>query len=275
MFKTLTISWERVDEFLKLSTDKVIDIAPYVFHIHMSDANLWSEWHRNNELSQLVSLCRNSKSLHLISSSSSSWLKYVSSENKSTTSKLSLCSKRSTTFHNFNTGDLVGFSDLMTLELENFLITSINDIKLNKLVLKDCSWNYPLEIKDISQNLTDLSIIINPDYFYLSNFERVRSIAQSPPVTIISIKLHFLGGPTRYVPWVPLTNSKTCTSLKNIDLKGFDFLPVSFFTNLPHSAKNVFFHHNNVDSDYTHRIKSKYDRVEIIQTSSQLLHFKL
>lgn len=244
--------------------------------IYLSDANLWSEWHKNDELGRLLSMCHNTKSVNLFSSSSSSWLKYVSIEKKSTIPKVTLCSKKSSNFHSFNTTDLVGFSRLSSLELQGFSIASITNIpSLSKLTLRDCSWDYPLEIEHISQNLTSLAIIVSPDHCYLSNFERIRSIAQSPPLNIVVLKLHFLSDPIRYVPWVPLTNSKHCTKLKSIDLKGFDLLPPSFFCNIPSSVSSVTFHYKDLDSDYVNRIKSKNKYIKITSKSNQLLKITL
>lgn len=191
----------------------------------------WSMgWMAQNEaLGDLILVCTKAHSLHLSSSGSSSWLKYVVSSTNSNIAKLTVRAKPSQTLPTFNIHDTMSFPKVETLTIEGFnVFNSDYSISVSRFSLQNCYWEYPYEIQDICQNITELSIVLTPSFSYLSNFERIRSLAQSPPSTLTFLKLHFLSDPFKPISWVPLASSKACKRLKHVDLKGFDLLPLSF-----------------------------------------------
>lgn len=152
IFHDLTLTWPQIDVFLSEDKTGHIDLCKYIRNLKISEPSSWGEWHKNEELGRLVCACETLRSLALVSSGSSSWLKYVrqklnSKDTKHNTtseesepvwpklSQISVVSRvalesRGRPDNNglklpmFNICDLAAFTDLKTLELEGFNVTN-------------------------------------------------------------------------------------------------------------------------------------------------------
>lgn len=172
---------------------------PYITNLHIHDPSSWGEWHKAEDLADLIEACSSLTALHLSISGSSGWIKYIVRNHDlnyhcSRITKLSVVSRvalenRGHSDNNslklplFDIDDLLPFKNITTLQLEgfnvrnedimnddddNFMVTdnqkpTHNHSKISNLKLKNCIWEYPFTVQDFGP-IKNLQVIYTDCY---------------------------------------------------------------------------------------------------------------
>lgn len=126
----MKLNWTSLDKFLDQTVAKKINTTPYITEIFLGEANSWGEWHRNEALGHLMSLCPKLNTLYLTISGTSNWIKYIEPsihqlKEVVVYSEVAIVHRNFTNNQNlklpiFNIEDLTKFPNVDTLRLEGF-----------------------------------------------------------------------------------------------------------------------------------------------------------
>ncbi|ODQ66987.1 hypothetical protein NADFUDRAFT_49438 [Nadsonia fulvescens var. elongata DSM 6958] len=119
--------------------------------------------------------------------------------------------------------------------------TNSTSSKVTKLHMCNCTWIYPYQVEHFANNIIDLTVSYTDSYRALTYYERLKSLAQSPPSTLKRFVLD-LGArsPNSQMAWQPLSHQK-CTHLKLLSIKGFVLPDLSLLRRLPPTLSKLDF----------------------------------
>ncbi len=171
---------------------------PHITNLHIHDPSSWGEWHKSQDLGDLIHACSSLTALHVSISGSSGWIKYIVSNHDfnfhcSHITKLSVVSRvalenRGHPDNNnlklplFDIADLLCFENIKTLELEGFNVRNENimdedqddykmesrkpmhkQAEITNLKLKNCIWEYPFTVQDFGP-IKNLQVVYTDCY---------------------------------------------------------------------------------------------------------------
>lgn len=260
IFPKLKVEWDTLDKLLvDLNQTDLSLCAPYVESLQLREPSSWGEWHMSEQLCRLFEVCCNLYTVNICISGSSNWLKYLNSVQciskltvRSAISNQEGDSKGKLHLATFDMSHLCKFTGLQSIELDGFNVrnetllvggdTPTSSItgnpKLSCLKLIDCMWEYPFDISDLCP-VEDLTVIYNRPNGPFTYSERLRTLTQSPPVTLKRLNLSLQDcSPQNQKGWLPLSYNK-CNRLETLTLQGFNMPGSDFFQNLPSSLKRL------------------------------------
>jgi hypothetical protein len=258
IFTSIKAEWDTLDNLLSdlQRTDLVIS-SPYIRSLQLREPSSWGEWHKAEQLSRLFEQCSGLNTVNICISGSSNWMKYLSNvasishlKIKSAISNQQGDSKGKLHLASFDISHLSNFSTLHTIELDGFnvrneaLINGTNNLSekptnnISRLKLVDCMWEYPFDISDLCP-IEDLNVIYTCPTGPFTYSERLKSLTQSPPLTVKNLNLSLQGcSPQNQKAWLPLAYDK-CEQLESLTLEGFTLPGSEFFQQLPSSLKRL------------------------------------
>ena len=170
LFRSVKTTWQQLSDdcgFLQR-------FQHHIDTLRISNCYSYGEWH-SDIFKMLQTTLPRLRHLLVNSNESSNWLKYRS---LSTITSLTLYSEdpRSKTMRIFDLNHLVQFPNVTLLTLHNYHFnwddasSTTGTLKLSKLTLNGCSWEYPFKLSQFNQpnGLTSLTIIYHNHSFILS-----------------------------------------------------------------------------------------------------------
>uniref|UniRef100_A0A060T0I0 ARAD1C08118p n=1 Tax=Blastobotrys adeninivorans TaxID=409370 RepID=A0A060T0I0_BLAAD len=255
LFRDIYCTWPLLPKLIPTLDQN--SITSHIRGLHIIKSSSWGEWHCDSELVPVLKACPRIIELDLVLSGSSGWMKYVSPdlcasiETLVVRSQVSINYKdnkanTSVPFPQFDFGDIHKFAKVKTLTIQGFQISDTSELEeeslssdshsvleaLESVHLVNSIWSYPFDFTDID-SLRHLSISYSPSYLSYTYLERLKSLAQGPPVNLTSLELNLPDNACK--PWHALSHISNASSLRQVELRGFELPSADYFNSLPDS----------------------------------------
>lgn len=254
LFRDIYCTWPLLPKLIPTLDQN--NVTSHIRGLHIIKSSSWGEWHCDSELVPILKSCPRIITLDLVLSGSSGWMKYVSPDLCASIETLVVRSQvsvnykdnkanTSVPFPQFDFGDIHKFAKVKSLTIQGFQISDTSELDeeesvssdshrvleaLESVYLVNSIWSYPFDFTDID-SLRHLSITYSPSYLSYTYLERLKSLAQDPPVNLTSLELNLPDNACK--PWHALSHISKASCLRQVQLRGFELPSADYFNSLP------------------------------------------